>query len=64
MPFVEPAVVSGTVGNCSSWWTQSNSDVKRSIIMDDFVVGLSDSLYQVAGLAKLDTVLKSIPLGN
>jgi hypothetical protein len=27
------------------------------------VIGLSDSLYQVAALSKLDSVLKSVPLG-
>ncbi|MEY4508492.1 MAG: hypothetical protein RLZZ450_614 [Pseudomonadota bacterium] len=63
MPFVDTASVASTVPSCSAWWTQSTSAVKRSIIMDDFVIGLSDSLYQVAGLSKLDTVLKSLPLG-
>jgi hypothetical protein len=61
MPFVDPAA--HTASACSQWWTGSKSDVKRSIIMDDFVVGISDSRYQVAGLAKLDTVLKRFALG-
>ena len=64
MPFVDAAALSASVPSCSAWWTQATSSVKRSIIMDDFVIGLSDSLYQVAGLAKLDSVLKTIPLGN
>ncbi|MET0284403.1 MAG: beta-propeller domain-containing protein [Polyangiales bacterium] len=62
MPFVDPSSYSAY--GCSQWWTESKSDVKRSIIMDDYVVGISDSQYQVAGLPKLDTVLKSLPVGR
>jgi Beta propeller domain len=62
MPFVESAALASTIPSCSSWWTDSSSAVKRSIIMDDFVIGLSDAVYQVAALGKLDSVLQSIPL--
>lgn len=62
MPFVDAAAQSAP--SCSSWWTQSRSTVKRSIIMDDYAIGLSDSQYQVAALSKLDAVLKTLPLGS
>jgi hypothetical protein len=60
MPFVSPSQVSGI--SCSNWWSSSTSDVKRSIFMDDYAVGISDSLYQVAPLSDLSNVLKSLPL--
>jgi uncharacterized secreted protein with C-terminal beta-propeller domain len=61
MSFVDPSSV--TQG-CGTWWTSSKSDVKRSIFMDDYAIGISDSKYQVASLSKLDDVLQSLPLGN
>ena len=63
MPFVEPASL-GSGLSCSSWWSDASSAVKRSIIMDDYVIGLSDSQYQVAALSSLGNVLKSLPLGT
>lgn len=61
MPFVDPQVTSS---GCGTWWANSTSDVKRSIFMDDYAIGISDSKYQVAALAKLDDVLQSLPLGR
>ncbi len=61
MPFVLPSSV--TAG-CSSWWSSSTSDVKRSIFMDDFAIGISDSQYQVAPLSDLSGVLQTLPLGR
>jgi hypothetical protein len=60
MPFVAPASAGGQ--SCSSWWANSTSDVKRSIFMDDYAIGISDSLYQVAPLSDLSGVLQSLPL--
>jgi uncharacterized secreted protein with C-terminal beta-propeller domain len=61
MPFVEPSSVQQ---GCGTWWTNSTSDVKRSIFMDDYAIGISDSKYQVAALSKLGDVLQTLPLGQ
>jgi hypothetical protein len=61
MPFVDPNAVQG---GCGTWWAASTSDVKRSIFMDDYAIGISDSRYQVASLAKLSDVLQTLPLGK
>jgi hypothetical protein len=60
MPFVSPSSVSGQ--SCGTWWASSTSDVKRSIFMDDYAIGISDSLYQVASVEDLSGVLQSLPL--
>ena len=64
MPFVQPETVSydAYASGCSTWWANSTSDVKRSIFMDDYAVGISDTLYQVAPLSDLSGVLASLPL--
>lgn len=62
MPFVDPKSVASQ--NCSNWWSSSTSSVKRSIFMDDYAIGISDSRYQVAELSDLSNVLRSLPLGN
>jgi hypothetical protein len=63
MPFVDQTSTS-TAGGCSSWWSSGTSQVKRSIFMDDFAIGLSDTQYQVAPLANLSTPLRALPLGG
>ncbi|HET7540094.1 MAG TPA: beta-propeller domain-containing protein [Polyangiaceae bacterium] len=66
MPFVNAEQVTASWGasaSCSNWWANSTSDVKRSIFMDDFAIGISDTLYQVAPLSSLSTVAQSLPLG-
>jgi uncharacterized secreted protein with C-terminal beta-propeller domain len=66
MPFVNTEQVTASWAantSCSVWWTNSTSDVKRSIFMDDFAIGISDTLYQVAPLSSLSTVAQSLPLG-
>ncbi len=65
MPFVTPESVEQTYGtgySCSTWWANSTSDVKRSIFMDDYAVGISDTLYQVAPLSTLSDVVHSLSL--
>jgi hypothetical protein len=67
MPFVNAEQVSaswGTNVSCSTWWASSTSDVKRSIFMDDYAIGISDTLYQVAPLASLSSVMQTLPLGQ
>jgi len=67
MPFVDTASVSSSFAagqTCSTWWASSTSDVKRSIFMDDYAIGISDTLYQVAPLATLDQVAQKLPLSQ
>lgn len=61
MPFADPAAPSN-YGTCGSWWTDATSQVKRSIFMDDYAFGLSETTMNVAALAELATVIKSVPL--
>jgi hypothetical protein len=48
---------------CQNWWTQPGSRVKRSIIMDDYVFSISDSLLKVNHLGSLglDVVVLQLP---
>ena len=67
MPFVNATQVSASwpaSATCSNWWAGSTSDVKRSIFMDDYAIGISDALYQVAPLSDLGSVTRSLPLGQ
>jgi hypothetical protein len=61
MPFLDTSTVSAS-DNCDKWWTDSKSLVKRSIFMDDFVYGLSDTQMRVANLSAMSSVLESLPL--
>jgi uncharacterized secreted protein with C-terminal beta-propeller domain len=61
LPFVDASTVSAT-DNCDKWWTDSKSLVKRSIFMDDFIYGLSDTQLRVAALSAMSSVLGSVPL--
>jgi hypothetical protein len=67
MPFVDTAQVSSSLGSqlsCSNWWASSSSDVKRSIFMDDYAIGISDTQYRVAPLSELSRVMQTLPLGG
>lgn len=48
--------------NCYNWWTSPNSQVKRSIFMDDFVFSVSPERIKVNNLAALDTDLVDLGL--
>ncbi len=43
--------------HCSNWWTQANSQVKRSVFMDDYVFSISDTLIKGSKLDNLATDL-------
>jgi hypothetical protein len=47
---------------CSNWWTNPNSRVKRSIIMDDYVYSISDTLLKVNHLSALSTDVVTLEL--
>lgn len=56
----DAAVLNAAGTTCGQWWSSSTSLVKRSIFMDDFVYGLSDTQLRVAGLDSMDEVLASV----
>jgi uncharacterized secreted protein with C-terminal beta-propeller domain len=63
-PYVDP-VDSSTYyvgGQCSNWWTDSNSVVQRTIFMDDFVYSVSDLLIKVNSLNDLSTDVAEVSL--
>jgi uncharacterized secreted protein with C-terminal beta-propeller domain len=47
---------------CGNWWTHSNSKVKRSIFMDDFVYSVALDLIKVANLGYLKESISEILL--
>jgi hypothetical protein len=47
-------------GACSNWWTNASSEVKRSVIMDDFVYSVSDTRMKVNNLTSLSKDVKEI----
>ncbi|MDF2692026.1 MAG: putative lipoprotein [Labilithrix sp.] len=47
---------------CSSWWTNASSEVKRSIIMDDWIFSVSDTRIKVNNLAALATDVKELSI--
>ena len=63
LSFVDSPQSSAT-DSCNQWWTDAKSLVKRSIFMDDFVYGLSDTQLRVANLSAMSTVLQSVPLSH
>ena len=62
LPFVDPAQAVASGASCGVWWSDSTSLVKRSIFMDDFVLGLSATQLRAASLADLSTVIATLPL--
>jgi hypothetical protein len=47
---------------CSNWWTNASSQVKRSIVMDDYVFSISDLIVKVNALGALNADLASVSL--
>lgn len=62
LPFSDPASVAAG-GTCDTWWANASSLVKRSIFMDDFVYGISDTQVRVAPLASMSTPLQTLSVG-
>jgi hypothetical protein len=52
----------GAPVTCSTWWTNANSDVKRSVFLDRFVYSISGSVMNVQSVDALGTTLQSLPL--
>jgi uncharacterized secreted protein with C-terminal beta-propeller domain len=53
---------SGDSYSCSNWWTNPDSRVKRSIIMDDFVYSISSTLLKVNHLDNLESDVAVVDL--
>jgi len=47
---------------CSTWWSQAESQVKRSVFMDDYVFSVAQDLVQVSSLSALGSPIVSLPL--
>lgn len=47
---------------CSTWWANATSEVRRSIIMDDFVFSISNRRIKVNNLAALDQDVKELSI--
>jgi len=62
LPHAIPSSGYGWQNECQNWWTQSNSKVKRSVIMEDYVYSIAPDEVKVAALSDLDSPLASIPL--
>jgi hypothetical protein len=45
---------------CSNWWTNATSEVKRSIIMDDYVFSVSEKRIKVNHLDALSVDVKEL----
>ncbi|MDB4993939.1 MAG: putative lipoprotein [Myxococcaceae bacterium] len=47
---------------CSNWWTNASSEVKRSVVMDDVVFSISESLIKANALSNLPADISSVSL--
>lgn len=48
--------------NCSNWWANASSEVKRSIVMDDYVFSVSDRRIKANELDSLSTDVKDLSI--
>ena len=62
MAHEEPETPDYWWGACNSWWTNSNSKVKRSIFMDDYVFSIADDLIKVDRIDELGNDITVIDL--
>jgi len=49
---------------CSNWWTNSNSKVKRSVIMDDYVFSVAEDLIKISRLDDVGLDVNQVPLAD
>jgi hypothetical protein len=47
---------------CGNWWTQASSQVRRSIVMDDFVYSITDRVLKASNLSSLATPVATVNL--
>jgi hypothetical protein len=48
--------------SCGSWWSSSTSEVKRSVIMDDFVYSVASDLIQISRADDLEHPVATVQL--
>jgi hypothetical protein len=48
--------------SCNNWWTDATSQVKRSIVMEDYVFSISEELVKINHLDDLTTDVKVLPI--
>jgi hypothetical protein len=58
----KPETPESSSGYCANWWTRSNSIVKRSIIMDDYVYSVALNAIRVAHVEDLGLPVAEIQL--
>jgi hypothetical protein len=51
-----------SAASCNNWWTNASSEVRRSIVLDDYVLSLSDTRLKVNKLNDLGTDVAEISL--
>jgi hypothetical protein len=61
VPHVIPSQ-SPYASNCGAWWTSPDTEVKRSIIMEDFVYSISGDAMKVNRLSNLDELVAEVSL--
>jgi len=52
----------GESASCSNWWTDASSEVKRSLIIENYVYSLTDHLLKVNELDNLSPDVANLPL--
>lgn len=57
-----PHPATGGTVSCGNWWTNSNSPVKRSVFMDDYVYSVAMDEIRVAAVANPAQLLAAVPL--
>jgi len=66
VPHREPGSQTNYYGTCSSWWTNSNSTVKRSIFMsddeEDYVYSIAFDLMNISRLTELESPIVEIQI--
>ncbi|MBN2531149.1 MAG: beta-propeller domain-containing protein [Deltaproteobacteria bacterium] len=62
IPHAEPEVDGQQTGMCNSWWTRGQSQVKRSVFMDDYVYSIASDVINVSNVSDLAHPVASISL--
>jgi hypothetical protein len=62
IPHSEPQQYQDPYGTCGNWWSSSNSTVKRSIIMDDFVYSVALDKIAISAVGDLENPIATVPL--
>ncbi len=60
IPHADPVTGTSYRSVCGNWWTRSNSHVKRSIFMEEYVYSVAQDMIQVAHLSDLEHPVASV----